>query len=112
MLRWLLDEEVFDKITPDPVGVDGTCERLERAVKGVGALICDFLGVSGCTLLRCPAPKEEDDRGVRDEVDPAVLDLRPTMKKGCRRAVCGLIRLSGSHIKHLAMKSTKFSSSQ
>lgn len=92
--------------------MDGACARAERAVKGVGALIWDFFGVSGGILLRCPAPNEEDDKRVREEAVALGLDFRPAVKNGCRRAVCGFTRLSGSHIKHLAIKSTKFSSSQ
>ena len=48
---------------------------------------------------------EEDGAGLM------TLGRRPPVRKGCRRAIAGFIRRSGSQIKHLAIKSTKNSSS-
>ena len=93
------------------LGVAGTpfvVTRLARAVRGVGALIRDFFGVSiTCLVLLLLKP---DDEGV-DRVLVAFASLRlPANIKGCRMAVCGFIRRSGSQTRHLAMKSTNSSS--
>jgi hypothetical protein len=86
--------------------------REERAVRGVGAPIWDFLGVSitGLLLLALTADVINDFavpvRGLGFFV------RRPAAINGCRIAACGFIRRSGSQIKHLDMKSTNSSSLQ
>lgn len=94
--------KLFDPETP-PAAFDA------RAVNGVGALIKDFLGVSKTSFFRTAR--------LADDVEPDVLGVAGTVwwrplpiTKGCRRAPDGLIRFSGSQIRHFAMKSTKSSS--
>lgn len=94
------------------LGVDGTpfvIVLVERAVSGVGALINDFFGVS--TTCFGLLPLKLDDEGV-DRVPMIVVACRrlPASIKGCRTAVWGFMRRSGSHTRHLAMKSTNSSS--
>lgn len=79
----------------------------DRAVRGVGALMSDFFGVSVNCLLRAP---NVDDEGVDFGPFIAGLALLPAVTKGCRRAVCGFILRSGSHTRHFATKSTNSSS--
>ena len=83
-----------------------------RAVRGVGALIWDFLGVSVSLdlLVRLDAV-DRRALAVVDEGDDT-FERFPALIKGCRIAFWGLIRRSGSHIRHLETKSTKSSSSQ
>lgn len=83
-----------------------------RAVSGVGALIWDFLGVS--VSLDLLARLDAVDRRALAVVDEGVepFERFPALIKGCRIAFWGLIRRSGSHIRHLETKSTKSSSSQ
>jgi len=73
------------------LGVDGTAVldvREERAVSGVGALICDFLGVSVTGLLRLPPRLDDDDddpfKGGRTGWE--TFTLRPAVINGCRIA--------------------------
>ncbi len=56
----------------------------ERAVRGVGALMRDFLGVSVTALARV---LNVDDGGVGFGVLNEGLVLRPPATKGCRKAV-------------------------
>ena len=95
----------------DVLGVVGTAlVVLEvRAVRGVGALICDFFGVSIICLLRLVERLDEDSNIFPGE-GLTTLGRLPPATKGCRMAACGLIRFSGSQVKHFAMKSTKSSS--
>ena len=79
----------------------------ERAVRGVGALMSDFLGVSVTALARV---LNVDDEGVAFGVFNEGLVLRSPATKGCRKAVCGFIRRSGSQTRHFATKSTNSSS--
>ena len=78
-----------------------------RAVRGVGALIRDFLGVSVTCLLLLLRLEEE---GVDLAVVVGGLILRPVVTNGCRIAAWGFIRRSGSQTRHLATKSTNSSS--
>ena len=85
------------------LGVVGTAVREDRAVSGVGALICDFFGVSPFCLL-----EDGKDRGLEMEgLGLVSRGLRPEVMNSCLNAACGLIRRSGSQTRHLAMKSTK-----
>lgn len=88
------------------LGVVGTpfiAVLVVRAVSGVGALINDFFGVSVTCLGLL-------DEGV-DRVLVVVVCLRlPDRMKGCRIAVWGFMRRSGSQTRHFAMKSTNSSS--
>ena len=77
----------------------------ERAVRGVGAPIRDFFGVSRTCLLLPPKVEELDFVTV---VGGFV--RRPAVTNGCLMAVCGFIRRSGSHTRHFATKSTNSSS--
>ena len=83
-----------------------------RAVRGVGALICDFFGVS--VVFVRPARLDAVDRRALAVVEEGVepFERFPAVMKGCRIAFWGLIRRSGSHMRHLETKSTKSSSSQ
>lgn len=66
---WLLDEVRLECWMPS--GVEGYCEmatRLARALKRVGALICDFLGVTVADLLRLDI-LELEERNPWDGVD-------------------------------------------
>jgi hypothetical protein len=80
-----------------------------RAVRGVGALIKAFLGVSITCLLRDPNVKDD---GVDFGACIEGLTLRPDVTKGCLKAVCGFMRCSGSQARHLLTKSTNSSSLQ
>jgi hypothetical protein len=86
--------------------------REMRAVRGVGALIWFFFGVS--EALDLPARLDAVDRRalavVEDGVEP--FERFPAVMKGCRIAFWGLMRRSGSHTRHLETKSIKSSSSQ
>jgi hypothetical protein len=90
--------------------VEGTAfvVRDVRAVRGVGALIWDFFGVSVTCFVRLD--KLADDKSAFAGEGLMTLARRPPATKGCRMAACGLIRFSGSHVRHLEMKSTKSSS--
>ena len=82
-----------------------------RAVRGVGALIWDFLGESvGLDLLARLDAVDRRALAVVEGVEP--FERFPAVIKGCRIAFWGLMRRSGSHIRHLETKSTKSSSSQ
>lgn len=81
--------------------------RDDRAVRGVGALMRDFLGVSVVSFRR---PLRLGVDSVLFEVDVSTLGRRPPVTKGCRKAEAGLIRRSGSQTRHLEIKSTKSSS--
>jgi hypothetical protein len=97
-----------------PPGVDGWAlvVREMRAVRGVGALIWDFLGVS--VGLDRPAKLVAVDRRALAAADDGVdaFDRFPAVIKGCRNAFWGLMRRSGSHTRHFETKSMKSSSSQ
>lgn len=69
----------------------------------------DFFGVSVTCLLRLDKLEEE---GVPlEDVSCCCITLRfPAVMNGCRIAAWGLILLSGSHTRHLAMKSMNSSS--
>ena len=95
------------------LGVLGTAVvRALLAVRGVGALIWDFLGVSvSCLLLRKLVADVSIVLAVLGE--GLVIFVRfPAEMKGCLRAACGFIRRSGSQTRHFDMKSTNSSSSQ
>ena len=95
------------------LGVLGTARVRElRAVSGVGALISDFFGVSVTLVLRLPRFDEADCNSALAVlgVGLVTLDRRPAVMYGCRSAACGFNRRSGSHTRHLEMKSTKRSS--
>ncbi len=98
----------------DPLGVLGTVSVREvRAVRGVGALMRDFFGVSVTFVLRLPRFDEADCRKVLAVllgVGLGTLVRRPPVMYGCRRAAWGFNRRSGSHSRHFVMKSTKCSS--
>lgn len=66
------------------VGAPFPAVREDRAVRGVGALIRDFFGVSGACLLR--PPLKLDDDSVFEVVDIGGFGLRPAKTKGCRIA--------------------------
>jgi hypothetical protein len=86
--------------------------REMRAVRGVGALIWFFFGVS--EALDLPARLDAVDRRAlavaEDGVEP--FERFPAVMKGCRSAFWGLMRRSGSHMRHFETKSMKSSSSQ
>jgi len=91
-----------------------TVVRELRAVNGVGALICDFFGVS-VTLLDREIPERLDDDSIAFAVagDGVVTLLRrPALRKLCCKAAWGFIRRSGSQTRQRAIKSTKSSSWQ
>ena len=97
----------------EPLGVLGTASVREvRAVRGVGALMSDFFGVSVTLVLRLPRFEDAVCRSVFAVLGVAltVFVRRPAAMYGCRRAACGFNRRSGSHTKHFEMKSTKRSS--
>jgi len=83
-----------------------------RAVRGVGALIWDFLGVSVVfdLLARLDAVDKRALAVAEDGVE--IFERFPAAMKGCRIAFWGLMRRSGSHTRHLETKSMKSSSSQ
>lgn len=80
--------------------------REERADKAVGPLINDFFGVSATSFRRLRV----DDDKVDFTADGGGLDRLPEATNGCRIAVCGFRRLSGSQTRHFEMKSTNSSS--
>ena len=96
----------------DPLGVLGTASDRElRAVRGVGALMRDFFGVSVTFVLRLPRFEEAVCSKVLAVLGVGATFLRlPAVMYGCRIAACGFNRRSGSHTKHFEMKSTKRSS--
>ena len=101
----------MEECTNELLGVEGTAfvvVRDVRAVRGVGALICDFFGVSVTCLVRLE--KLVDDSNALAGEGLMTLVRRPPVTKGCLMAACGFIRFSGSHVRHLEMKSTKSSS--
>lgn len=111
---WLLEELSAECWIPS--GVEATCApatRFARALNRVGALICDFLGVTVADLCRLEM-LEAEERSPCDGVEGiwATFERRPAVRNGCRRAEFGLIRRSGSQLRHFAMKSTNSSSSQ
>jgi hypothetical protein len=83
-----------------------------RAARGVGALICDFLGVSVAFVrpVRLDAVDRRALAVAEEGAEP--FERFPAVINGCRIAFWGLMRRSGSHIRHLETKSTKRSSSQ
>jgi hypothetical protein len=83
--------------------------RVVRAVRGVGALISDFFGVSSTCLTRL-LPNVEEERVAFGVVDAGALGRFPAVTKGCLIAAWGLIRRSGSQTKHFEIKSTNSSS--
>jgi len=85
--------------------------RVVRAVRGVGALICDFFGVS-VTLETRELERLDDDSKAFAVAGEGLVTLprRPALRKACCRAPWGFIRRSGSQTKQRAMKSTKSSS--
>lgn len=92
--------------------------RVARAVKGMGGpmsfLVASALFVDDESLLIFEM--DEDPRMLRAAVLGPLIGarslLRPPVMKGCLIAVWGFNLLSGSHIRHLAIKSTKSASSQ
>lgn len=110
------DREVDPSVCAEtePFGVEVTLPefvRLMRAVSGVGALICDFFGVSP-TLERLDELSEDAIDLELVGAGVAILERRPPRINGCRSACWGFRRRSGSQVRHFAMKSTKSSSSQ
>lgn len=104
-----IDPRVVEWVVLGVLGTPFVAVRVVRAVSGVGALIKDFLGVSVTCLVLLPL--KLDDEGVDRVLDVTLASLRfPAIMKGCRMAVCGFIRRSGSQTRHLAMKSTNSSS--
>jgi len=103
------------------MGVEGTpvvvgALELTRAVRGVGAPISDFLGVSWVvgTLEERVLVEVDDERRLRavEAVEArAGFDFRPAARNTCRIAGAGFRRRSGSQTRHFAMKSTNASSS-
>lgn len=94
------------------LGVDGAplpVVRVVRAVRGVGALISDFFGVSITCLTRL-LPKAEDEIEALGAMVAVGLGRFPAVRNGCRNAAWGFIRRSGSQTRHFARKSTKSSS--
>lgn len=92
------------------LGVDGPFVVIvleERAVRGVGALMRDFLGVSVTCLFRRLKLDEEE---AVFAVVVGGFGLRPEVTNGCRIAVWGFIRRSGSQTRHFETKSMKSSS--
>ncbi|PSS30915.1 hypothetical protein PHLCEN_2v2540 [Hermanssonia centrifuga] len=105
-----------DCTVPELLGVVGTTPaeiRLERAVKGVGALIKDFLGVSVTVLLlRLPEAEAVFNSDLAAPGEGLVaFDRFPANTNGWRNADWGFSRRSGSHARHFPMKSTNESSS-
>lgn len=72
-------EELFGVVGPPFVAF----ARDERAVRGVGALIKDFFGVSFNCLLRLPARLDDDSVLV---VDAKTFERRPAVTNGCLMA--------------------------
>jgi len=84
--------------------------REDRDVKGVGALIIDFFGVSIACLLRLLLRLGDEVVNLEGAIVRVALCFRPAATNGCRRADCGFILRSGSQTRHFDMKSTKSSS--
>jgi hypothetical protein len=84
--------------------------REDRDVKGVGALIIDFFGVSIACLLRLLLRLGDEVVNLEGAIVRVALCFRPAVTNGCRRADCGFILRSGSQTRHFDMKSTKSSS--
>ena len=84
--------------------------RDERAVRGVGALIKDFFGVSGTALERLVFEKLVVEVVERVGTPVGCCCLLPANMKGWRMAAWGFMRLSGSQTKHFETKSTNSSS--
>lgn len=86
--------------------------RVVRAVRGVGALIIDFFGVSVTLLVReAKFEVEVSNAFAVPGVGLAILARRPAVMKGCRNAAWGFTRRSGSQTRHFEMKSMNSSSS-
>lgn len=72
------------------LGVEGTAFVAvleDRAVRGVGALIWDFLGVSVNCLLRGPTKLDDDSSAfAAPEGGLGPFGRRPAVTKGCRMA--------------------------
>ena len=64
-----------------------TAVREDRAVKGVGALIIDFFGVSIACLLRLLLRLDDEAVDLEEAIVRVALGLRPAVTNGCRRAV-------------------------
>lgn len=117
--RLWLCADLYDRDDPSVVGCDELLGvvgapfpvvRVVRAVRGVGALIRDFLGVSITCLTRLPA-SVDDERVAFGVVDAGgTLGRFSAVTNGCLRAAWGLIRRSGSQTRHFAIKSTNSSS--
>ena len=89
------------------------------AVNGVGGpiifLVTSFVWVDedDASRLILDTVDDEPSSPDRDEILAVGVFLpRPPVIKGCRIAPCGFNRLSGSQIRHLAIKSTNSASSQ
>ena len=108
-------------LLPAPPGVLDTFElAVLLALRGAGALIKLFFGVSVAAELLRELPTRDEELvflllGV-DKPRDGVCGMEdgvcfPASMNGCLSAACGLMRRSGSQTRHLAMKSTKSSSS-
>ena len=78
-------------------GIWAAFVRALRAVSGVGALICDFFGVSVGLLRPLPSTLFDEDKCPRGELGTVLLMIfafRPAVMNGCRKADCGFKRLS------------------
>ncbi len=89
----LYDREVEPRVLPcmlvDWLGVVGTPDvRALRAVRGVGALIMDFFGVSVTFVLRLPRFDDADCRSAFAVLGEGLgtFDRRPAVMYGCRSA--------------------------
>jgi hypothetical protein len=98
--RWVVEEvDEANACTPGvPIGVAGIEDPapvrcvVTRAVRGVGAPIIGFLGVSVIVFDRVDSKL----RDVDDANGLAPFPRRPLMMKGCRIAFWGFKRRSGS----------------
>lgn len=80
-MRW--DRDVLRVRVDRVLGVVGTAVRDDRAVSGVGALICDFFGVSPPFCLL----DDGKDRGLDMEgLGLVSLARRPEVMNSCRNA--------------------------
>ena len=102
-----------------PIGVDGMEDPAPdlfdatRAARGTGAPMVGLLEDSPVVIVAVRDVRVEESK-VRDELEVMPLDggfRRPVVINGCLSAFWGFRRRSGSQCKHLAMKSTKCSSS-
>ena len=101
----MCDELLFGVVGP-PVIV-----REDRAVKGAGALIIDFFGVSKvCLLLRLLLRLDDEAVDLEVTIVEDALSFRPAVTNGCLSAACGFILRSGSQTRHFDIKSTNSSS--